>query len=323
MRSLFRGERFDGVMVFCPLLGSVAFAGIRKLFFREPLWVNIQDLPAEAGTASGIIKSRGLRFIGGVVQKYLFRCGEVWSSICPEMVAQVEKLKTKRTTVHLVPNWLVGSLADRIYQLPRKDQRRPQQPLKLLYCGTIGKKQGFLEFCKKLQQVCDIDFRFQIHGAGSEANAVKKWVEHNGNYRFEFDDLLSENKFVRKMYDADWFVISEKQGAGFSFLPSKLIPCISVGTPVVAVSDSSSPLGREIKRHGLGITAEWDRFDQLVRQLTETQRSPEKYAELQKNCLDRASAFSREHAIDRVEDLLTDFVICRRKEDVSIERCPT
>jgi len=324
MRSLFRRERYDAVVVFCPLLGSVVFAAVRKLFFREPLWVDIQDLPAEAGLASGINRSRILHRIVGLVQKYLFRCGEVWSSISPEMVAQVETLKAKGTTVHLVPNWLIDSLAEHVQRLPSKIGRQPQGRCKLLYCGTIGNKQGLREFCQQLQATCHGNFHFQIHGEGSEARAVKTWIEQSGDQRFEFGGLLPDAEFIRKIHDADWFVISEKPGAGFSFLPSKLIPCISAGTPVIAISDHSSPLGHEVATQGLGIAIEWARLDQLPRELAEYRRSPEKFTLLQQNCLHRASAFDREAAIDRVEQVLLEFVVCRDgKTDELEERCRT
>jgi len=48
IQSLFRGGRFDVMMVFCPMLGGVCFAALRKLLLREPLWLNVQDIPADA-----------------------------------------------------------------------------------------------------------------------------------------------------------------------------------------------------------------------------------------------------------------------------------
>ena len=77
-RSIFSRERFDAVMVFCPLLGSVAFAALRKFFHREPLWLNVQDIPAEAGTATGINRSRLFGHLASFVQRRLFNSGDVW-----------------------------------------------------------------------------------------------------------------------------------------------------------------------------------------------------------------------------------------------------
>ena len=303
MRSLFHRQRFDVVMVFCPLLGSVAFAAVRKLFYREPLWVNVQDIPAEAGRASGINQSKVLHYMGSFAQKYLFNRGEIWSSISPGMVAQLETIRREKSTVHLFPNWLTRSLATHVEQLPRKVGRQPHNPIKLLYCGTMGQKQGLRKFCQALAS-SDFDFQFQIRGEGSEADAVRRWVERSGDARFEFAGLLPEAEFVRAIHAADWFVISEKQGAGFSFLPSKLIPCISVGTPVLAISDSTSPLGREVSSYGIGVNVEWAQLDKLPGQLSEFKQAPQRFTQLQERCLSRAAAYSRDKAIDRMEKLL-------------------
>ncbi len=302
-RSLFSDERYDAVMVFCPLLGSVAFAAFRKIFRRELLWVNIQDIPAEAGLATGINHSRGFHFVASFVQKRLFNAGEVWSSISPGMVDQLSKVKGKKTTLHLCPNWLVGSLARHVQQLPSKRGRHPQTTTKLLYCGTIGKKQGLLRFCKELSRF-DLDFHFQIRGAGGEAGAVREWIEESGDARFSFGTLTSDADFVSAIHAADWFVISETQGAGSSFLPSKLIPCISLGTPILTVSDSTGPLGHEVATHSLGVALEWSQIAELPERLARFGHDTEAFTKLQQNCLDRARDYDRETAIDRMEALL-------------------
>ena len=41
-------------------------------------------------------------------------------------------------------------------------------------------------------------------------------------------------------------------GARVHFLPSELLPALATGTPVLAVCDESSPLGREVQRGAFG-----------------------------------------------------------------------
>ena len=308
-RSLLRPSRFDGVMAFCPLLGSVAFAALRKTFYREPLWINIQDIPAEASLASGINKSRALHRVGSWAQKFLFRRGEVWSSISPEMVQRLESMQGRDTIVHHVPNWLTGSLAEQIGDMPPKGGT-PCDTTKLLYSGTIGKKQGLLEFCQQLQR-CQRPFQFEIRGEGSEAAPVRNWIDDVRDPRFRFGGLLPERQFVERMQGADWFVISETPNAGFSFLPSKLIPCISVGTPVLAIAGDSSPLAHEVSEHGLGHVIRWSELGQLQDRSDIWQAADD--CELRRNCLQRASDFNRDVAIDRIEELLLEFAERRER----------
>jgi colanic acid biosynthesis glycosyl transferase WcaI len=302
-RSLLDRQAFDIVMVYCPLLGSVAFAVFRRLLHREPLWVNIQDVPADAAVASGIHRSRLFHRVASRMQKFLLNRGVVWSTISPGMLKRLETIKAANTTIHLCPNWLTDSLDVQVRQLRSKVGRPPHEPPKLLYSGTIGKKQGLSEFCRRLQSH-EFEFHFLIRGEGGEAEAVRKWVHACGDPRFEFAGLLSDSGFIQSLHAADWFVIPEKQGASSSFLPSKLIPCISAGTPVLAVADSTGPLGREVIEHEIGIVVEWSQLDELPARLAHWNRDPSRVRSLQANCLKRSTDYSRSRAIDRLESLL-------------------
>jgi colanic acid biosynthesis glycosyl transferase WcaI len=305
-RSMFRRQQFDVVMAFCPLLGSLAFAALRKVCYGEPLWVNIQDMPAEAGRATGINRSKIFHHLGSSVQRALFRRAEIWSSISPGMVAQLEGIKSDKTALHLCPNWLTRSLAKRVAELPCKVGRHPHRPLKLLYSGTIGKKQSLVQFCKSLGAT-DLDFQFRIRGDGSEAASVRNWVRESGDVRFDIGGLLPESEFVQALHDADWFVITEMHRAGASFLPSKLIPCVSAGTPVLAVSDRDGPLGCEIASSEIGIGFEWSDLERLQSELMQFSRETERFTVLQQNCLRHAQDYDRDTAIDRFEQLLLSY----------------
>ncbi len=105
------------------------------------------------------------------------------------MIQQLETIKSEKMPMHLCPNWLTGELREQISQVPCKVGRTPQPTTKLLYCGTVGKKQGLLEFCQLLSQ-SDGEFDFEIRGEGGEAGAVRQWVESSGDRRFRFDTLV-------------------------------------------------------------------------------------------------------------------------------------
>ena len=305
LRSLFHGKQYDVVMVYCPLMGGVAFAALRKLLFRDPLWVNIQDIPVEAAAASGIIRSGLLARLAKVAQTFLFNRADVCSSISPDMVRQIKTIKKDDTPIHLCPNWLTGSLHEQVRQVAGKVGRIPQQPTKLLYCGTIGKKQGLLQFCQSLSK-CEGDFHFQIRGDGGEAEQVRRWVESCADRRFAFGALLSQSEFVNAIHAADWFVVPQKSSVGSSFFPSKLIPSIFIGTPILAISDGAGPLYNEVSENGLGLVVPWSQLDRLTDQLDALRRDPARFEQLQANCVRRAQAFDRDCAIDQYDSLLQE-----------------
>ncbi|MBA3484194.1 MAG: hypothetical protein H0T51_20505 [Pirellulales bacterium] len=300
MRTLFYFRRFDVVMVYCPVMGSVAYAAARKLFYREPTWLNVQDIPADAAAATGISRNRFTKAIGAYAQSLLFNRADVWSTIAPKMVERISALRRRNQPVHFVPNFLNQSMEQAIASHPLKVVRPAGNPLKLLYAGNIGKKQGLFEFCQRLVK-SDVNFTFNIHGDGGEAHTVRDWVASQADPRFQFGAFLDEREFVASLLEADVFVITEKPGVGASFIPSKLIPCIATGTPIACVCDAQGPLGQEVNRYNLGINVEWSEYDRLMPWMREMSGYLERFTALQRNALDRAEAYARTPIIDRVE----------------------
>jgi hypothetical protein len=113
---------------------------------------------------------------------------------------------------------------------------------------------------------------------------------------------LDESGFLNALYECDAFVITEKPGSGASFIPSKLIPAISSGTPILAICDRSGPLGREVVDSTLGTIVGWE--DNLESALPNFFEDKAQFERFQKNCLTRAQTYGREFAICRIGGLL-------------------
>lgn len=302
-RSLWRGGKFDLVMVFCPLLGTVIFAGLRRALKGEPLWLNVQDIPADAAAASGISQSGMFNSAATWLQRFVFNRADVWSTISPVMVQRLSGLRERNQPIHLCPNWLNGSLAECVAALPSKLGRTPKVKLKLLYAGNIGKKQGLLEFCEMLGN-SNAEFQFRINGNGGEAEGVREWINRSHDPRFEFGEFLDEQGFTRALHESDVYVITEKPGSGASFIPSKLIPGIASGTPVLAVCDQAGPLGREMQEAGLGQVLEWDQIVDLPQVLSSFISQPDQFRCWQSNCINHSRNYNRDFSIQRLEYLL-------------------
>ena len=300
LRSLFHFRKHDVVMVYCPMPGAVLYSSIRKLFYREPLWLNVQDIPADAAAASGMSRSKLFNRFGLAVQSWLFNRGDVWSTIAPAMVVRLNSIRKRDQPVHYCPNFLNGTMADAIEEHAGKPPRSQGGPLRLLYAGNIGKKQGLRAFCKSLNKT-DLAFHFRIHGNGADAEVVKDWVEQSGGDRFEFGDFLGEEEFVAALMESDFFVITEKAGVGASFVPSKLIPCIATGTPLLCVCDQEGPLGCEVSEFQLGISVPWPQIESLSSRIESVLAKEKSLAEMQANALRRSKFYSRKNVIDKFE----------------------
>jgi glycosyltransferase involved in cell wall biosynthesis len=209
--------------------------------------------------------------------------------------------------VLLIPNWLHTSLAESLAALPSKLGRRPSDPVRLLYSGNIGTKQGLLEFCRELQK-SSARFDFRIHGDGGAAGDLRDWVSGCGDQRFHHGPLLEEPGFARAMHDADLFVITEKSGSGASFFPSKAIPAMASGTPILAVSGSTSPLGMEMRREAPGPWFGWSEVGTIGALLERLPGDPEQMTTWQRSGLRRAANFERERCLDQYQTALEEMV---------------
>jgi len=306
--------RFDLTMVFCPLIGAVGYAALRKRLFGGPLWLNVQDLSAEAAAAGGITKGKAVASLFSGIQNTLFNEADVWSSISPEMVARLAPVRRRGQPLLYLPNWLNESVVETIATLPDKVGRRPEGPLRLLYAGNIGTKQDLLRCCQSLA-ASDAPFTFQIHGSGGRADDLRQWVEGAGDARFAFGPFLDEAGFVRAIHDSDLFVITETAGSGGSFIPSKLIPAIATGTPILAVSDAESPLGQEVLRAGLGPHVRWDELHELPLLLRQLADDPAPLADWQHQAQERSGFYRRERVIGTFDEAIRAAIAGRALPD--------
>jgi colanic acid biosynthesis glycosyl transferase WcaI len=302
-RSLIDHTQFDAVIVLCPLAGSVAYAALHKLFYRLPLWLNVQDLPADAASASKMIAGKRAQKLLQAVQRWLFNRADFWSSISPIMIERLEQLRDRQQPVMFLPNWLHQSIADQIKMRPPKLGRIPTQAVRLLYAGNIGAKQGLLQFCKILAN-STAAFHFQIHGDGGAAAEVREWASRSCDSRFSIGPVLDEAAFVEALFESDLFVITEKPDSGASFFPSKTVPGLASGTPILAVSDPDSPLGREIRSQNVGPWFPWDRCREVADLLGSIGAREREFAVWQQNAIDRSQAYGRDHCLDFIETTL-------------------
>jgi putative colanic acid biosynthesis glycosyltransferase WcaI len=308
-RRLPRPGEFDLVMTFCPLVGGVGYGILAAGAAAAPLWLNVQDLSAEAAEAAGIVQNGAVGSILRRVQGFLFNRADVWSTISPVMRDRLAPLAGRGQSVHELPNWLHGTLALALAQTQTETTtaRQARDPLKLLYSGNVGGKQDLIRLCKALSR-SPLPFAFEIRAGGTEAGRLRQWAEENGDPRFTIGPLTSEHSLATALHACDLFVVTEKEGAGGSFIPSKLLPALGSGTPVLAVCDLESPLGQEMENSGAGPSFRWTGLPQLVGLLEDPSVRENVLPGWQALATARSLHFDRERIIDRYATLIRDVV---------------
>jgi len=294
-RRPIRKGQFDAALVFCPLVGSVAWATAAARRAGIPLWLNVQDFSAQAAAAGGFASTTGWL---ERIQNHFFRKAPFWSSISEDMVSVLKSIPDSPDEIHLIPNWLHTSLGTLIDQSVAQRPNRPHQPVRLLYSGNIGGKQNLLAFCQKLAQL-ETPFHFRIHGEGGRADEVRTWIAQSRDERFEMRDLTDESGLVDALTSSDLYVITERPGSGSSFVPSKLIPGMTSRTPILAICDPDGPLGREVTDYGIGTRLDWNDLERLNGIFASIAQDPQIWRSWSENARRRSNFYSRERGIAR------------------------
>ena len=302
LRSLHRGRNFDLIMAYCPAVSSVVLGVCLKLLWRKPLWLNVQDLAAEAAAASGLVKQGWLGRLLRGVQAWLFNRADIWSTISPVMAQRIGPLRRRGQPLLFLPNWLDQALGSEIEARRRASPARAlHEPVRLLYAGNIGKKQNLLALLKTLA-VSSARFEFLVHGNGAQAADVERWMAETRDPRFRFGPFLDAAGFAGVLDWTDFFVITETGDSGASFMPSKLIPGIASGAPILAVCDAGGPLGREVAEHELGPLFSWQQDGAVAGFLGEIAGQPQRLRQWSENALKRAAQYDREGLIQRFDE---------------------
>ena len=298
MRNRPKKGDFDAILVFSPLIGSVAYATWVGTRSSTPVWLNVQDLSAQAASAGGISKGNTASGLLIRIQNAVFRRAAFWSSISKPMVDTLKEIPGAPSHVSLLPNWLHVSLEREIATFSNLPKRVLNATVHLLYSGNIGGKQNLVEFCRQLHH-SKLDFNFRIQGEGARLPDLKKLLQEIADPRFELHPLSDEANLAKALHDADFYVITEKPDAGNSFIPSKLIPGIASRTPILAVCDLEGPLGQEVQEFDLGIHIPWPSLSQIDLFINQIVENPSQHASWQTNAATRAVFYNRKSGIDR------------------------
>jgi len=304
-RHLLARRRYDAVVAYCPMLASVVYTTLRTSLFGERLWINVQDLPAEAATGTGLARPGLVWTALGWFQRRLFLRSVTVSAIAPTMVDKVQAYGFPPGEVQLFPNFLKKSIIETVDELGdhRSAPELGIRPFRLLYAGNIGRKQNLLEYCNALAS-SNLDFEFRVFGAGAEAETLKRRLAGINDPRFVTGPFLSEREFISELLSTDLFVVTETPDADASFVPSKLIPAFATRTPILAICDEMGALGQEVLGNDVGFVSDWSDPQHATLSAMNALSDPVRWVALRSALRERQGAYSRSDALDHATRLV-------------------
>jgi len=124
---------------------------------------------------------------------------------------------------------------------------------KMFYAGNLGKPQNLEKF---IQTMLDnnIDWMFDIYGAGTEYEKIKDYENDN----ITLNSHISRQELITNVSDLPVAVVSLDSRITVEGFPGKTFDYLSMNKILLSVSNKDSAVAQFINKHNLGINIELD-----------------------------------------------------------------
>jgi colanic acid biosynthesis glycosyl transferase WcaI len=302
--SLVRRGRHPGwtpevVVTALPMLSQCLAQRFLYLGKAIPRLIVVQDFVVEAALELGILKLPGLAGLLRATQRWALRSAGTLLTISPQMLVKLQAIVGPDRRTLGVPNWIHGSLQRRIDQRTSAPQSRDGQ--RLFYSGNLGIKQGLPDFIADFRTaaIADLGWHLAIHGGGAERERLAAEVAQTPGC--ELGGVLDEEPYLSALLGCTACLVTQRPGVGANFLPSKLLPALATGTPVLAVCDQRSPLAEEVLTGVFGVVVPPNDPARLRAVLQRWQEAPEELRVFGERAAHRARAYHREVILPQYE----------------------
>jgi colanic acid biosynthesis glycosyl transferase WcaI len=262
-----------------------------------PRFIVVQDFVVDAALELGILKLPGLAGLLRGLERWSFRSAQTLTTISEPMLQKLRRIVGNDRRTVLIPNWIHRSLQ---IEIDRQTATAPVRSAKaLFYSGNLGVKQGLPAFLDDFE-AAGTDWQLQINGGGAQADQLAAKIR--GQSSAKLGGVLSEAEYANALLACTACLVTQAAGVGANFLPSKLLPALATGTPVLAVCDESSPLGQEVKAGGFGEVVRPGDIGCLKQVLESWVSEPALLKQLGTKAKQRAKCFERSNVLARYQE---------------------
>ena len=298
-KAKFPGWRPDVVISACPMLSQCVAQRFLYVGKGVPRLLIVQDFVVDAALELGMLNLPGLSWGLRKMESWSLRSAGTLSTISPEMLSKLrEKVDDRRLT--FIPNWIHQSLSDEIER--QWETRPPREAKQLLYSGNVGVKQGLPDFVDTFEKL-ESGWQLRIQGGGAERKRLEERTRDCSD--IVMADVSGEDAYVRSLLNCSACLITQKPDVSANFLPSKLLPALATGTPVLAICEADTPLGREVSENGYGEVIHPRAEDKIAATLTKWRENSEQLRGYGEKARERSAFFSRERILSTYEQELS------------------
>lgn len=311
-----RGQRFDRIFVFGPSPVTVGIPAIvMKWVKRAPIAFWVLDLWPDSLDAVGVIKSKRLLALVGVMVSWIYAGCDVILAQSESFIGQIQKYCRPGQRVEYFPSW-----AEEVFATSAKESAPELVPFsgsfKILFAGNIGEAQDFpaiLDAAESLRARRDI--QWILVGDGR----MGAWVAKEIARRDLVHTVTMLGRFPLERMPAfyagaDALLVALKKSNIFAMtVPGKVQSYLAAGKPLLGMLDGE---GADVIRHAnAGLVCPAGRSEELSR-ITEAlaDASPQiRQAMGDEGQAHYAKYFKRQTLMTRLEKILLGLSGERRK----------
>jgi colanic acid biosynthesis glycosyl transferase WcaI len=249
--TLSRAEVY--VVVSPPLLLGLAAWCVGRLK-RAPVIFHVQDLQPDAAASLGMLPPRGLMRFLYRLEAFAYAKADRVSGISLTMVEAFRQKGVPAEKLVYFPNG-VGLPDPARLPAPGSFRRKhgfSEMDFLVLYSGNLGVKQGLDVLIEAARGIENSRLRLVICGDGNQREHLAALIARDRLANVQMLPLQSEDAYRQMLIDADLLVIPQQSGSSRFFFPSKLLPALAYGKPIVTVADPESELVRALQTHRFG-----------------------------------------------------------------------
>jgi colanic acid biosynthesis glycosyl transferase WcaI len=303
-------KRADVMVAVSPPLLLGAAAWLVGRIKGTPHVLHIQDLQPDAAVGLGMVDGKWFIDLLRRLERFNYRTAARVSVISEGMLRMLKGRGVERLVYF--PNWIAGKGKEAKLGEFRAAWGIGRDEFVLLYSGNIGMKQGLDLVVEAAARVKEV--RLVICGDGAARPELEKLIAARGAGNVTLLPLQPEEDYRRMMADVDVCVISQRTGSGAAFFPSKLLSCVALGKPVLAVADRESELARVVMEEGLGIWVAPDDIDEVAHAMRGLPGSRERLGECARNGRAIAARFEEGRVLGEFEGVLKELAEPKRGE---------
>ena len=294
--------RPDVVLTAMPMLSQCLAQRLLYVGKAIPRLIVVQDFVVDAALELGILRFPRAAGVLRAVQRFALRSAQTLLTISPHMLGKLRRIVGPDRRTRYVPNWIHASLQAAIDGQAGPNHARRNEVL--FYAGNLGVKQGLAEFLEQFRaaKAGESGWQLQIHGDGAEREQLSAAVAQTPGSTL--GAILPEADYIKALFRASACLVTQRTGVGDNFLPSKLLPALATGTPVLGVCDRLSPLGREVAEGGFGVVVTPGDAPALAQHLRCWQKDPNLLAALSAKAREHAQLYRRERILPQYEQEL-------------------